>query len=116
MIHCLLRIWVRWKSTGCVCVRFYLRTRLYGEHYLDQFHHRGRVEEVMNPRIECGGLAGRPRADLYALDMSRLRFEREPTLPTKLGTKECAASPLLYGATLNRARGLTQCVVRETVG
>ena len=48
----------------CLCEVLPENQVIYGAHYLDQFHHRGRVEEVMNPRIECGGLAGRPRADL----------------------------------------------------
>jgi len=66
----------------------------------------------MNPRIECGGL----QADLQALDMSRLRFAREPTLPTKSGTSGCEASPLRYGAALNICKGLKKCVARQTVG
>ncbi len=68
------------------------------------------------PTHQMRGLAGRPRANLQALDMSRLRLEREPTLPTKLGTRGCETSPLLYGTALNRRSGLSQCVVRQTVG
>jgi hypothetical protein len=68
------------------------------------------------PPHSMRGLAGSPRADRQALDMSRLRLEREPTLPTKLGTRGYEASSLLYGTALNRRSGLSQCVVRSTVG
>jgi len=34
----------------------------------------------------------------------------------EIGTRGCEASPLLYGAALNRSSGLSQCAACQTVG
>ena len=67
---------------------------------------------VMNPRMECGGLWRGQVPIRKPWSTRRLRLETEPTLPTKPGTRGCAASSLLYGASLNICRGLRKCGAR----